>query len=323
MTYTINYFYIFLLLLFSIFGCQNDTETITLNIVFDKAVEGEKYPPYLKDFVMPFSSTCEKDYLLKPINFVRSDIKKTQHESNAWYFQDFGDNTVEFSKGWLEFYFNDSIVDPYLSQKTGTRQTGVKKMIENQEFLYIFSEDSELENFQGKTIFSNAKDLHNVLKEDACKNTSGKITILVNPSEIMSLDGNQVSEDEDEDGDESKILTKNPCENVVSMNEATNLLNDLQNVINPENDIVLRRQKAEEVWNTYFSDQAYVATPKFKGDQNPEIWDPGEGEAYFVSRLAILESLTKLTVTRMEMSKTSGKISGIHIIECHDAVEIL
>ena len=108
-------------------SCNNERKELSVTLVFDKPLtSGTKYPPYFQEIVMPFTSNCKVDFLLKPINICRLDISNRVVETNAWYFKDMGDNTVEFSKGWLEQYFKDSLVNSYLIQpSTKTVSIGI------------------------------------------------------------------------------------------------------------------------------------------------------------------------------------------------------
>lgn len=302
---------------FLLMSCGSDVDEIKLNLVFDKELEGDKYPSYLKDLVMPFEGECELDYLLKPINFIRRDIKKSEKESNAWYFKDFGDNTVEFSKGWLEFYFKDSLVDPYLKQKTKNRNIKLSTYLKEDKSVYIFSEDAEIEVFEGYPIYTSAKDVHKAIKSGMCANKDGEVTILINPKEINSIEQPEEITEEVSETEESK----NPC-NQKTITTALDLKTDIKEIISLERDYSNRVALAKKVWSKYFSENAYVERHKYLGDQNQDIWDPGQGRDYFINRLAILESITDINIFRIEKSKSNSKISGIFIIECHDSTEL-
>ena len=82
--------------------------------VFDKPFDDpdSKYPDYFRQIANPFEVDCEdncKGLLPKPIKVARLDINRKEVETNAWFFQDIGENTVDFSKSWLDVYFQDSL----------------------------------------------------------------------------------------------------------------------------------------------------------------------------------------------------------------------
>ncbi|WP_298370317.1 hypothetical protein [uncultured Lutibacter sp.] len=114
----------------------------------------------------------------------------------------------------------------------------------------------------------------------------------------------------------------NPCsENTIA--SAFDLREDMLKIVNAQLSSSERNELAIKVWNKYFDESAYVATYISKTDNNPEIWNPGQGKQYFTHRIAILESITDINIFRVETSTQSGKISGIKIIECHNASEAI
>lgn len=170
-------------------SCGNERKEYSVTFVFDKPVSNSqeaKYPGYFKEIALPFSTECQFDFLPKPINISRLDISNKEVETNAWYFKDMGDNTIEFSKGWLEQYFKDS-TNTYLSQ-LGAKQVNIENWIENnKENLYIYSEEAEVSEFKGIPVYNKTKDLTEKIRSSACKNTSGKVVILINPSILASV----------------------------------------------------------------------------------------------------------------------------------------
>lgn len=84
-----------------LYSCSGKRAEYNLVFVLDGPVstdEKPKYPKYFTELANPFKSECNLDYLPKPISICRLDISNNDVETNAWYFESFGDNTVEFSK---------------------------------------------------------------------------------------------------------------------------------------------------------------------------------------------------------------------------------
>lgn len=179
-------------------SCSCDRKELGVTFVFDKPLEtANKYPSYFKEIALPFSSECDEgciDFLPKPISVSRLDISKKEIKTNAWYFEAMGDNTVDFSTLWLGTYFTDSIPPTYLSEPQGNKiqlESFVKK---NKTNTYIYSEESGLEEFEGRKIYNNTKSLQEAIMADACKNTSNKIYVLINPT----MKGEEITPPDDE-----------------------------------------------------------------------------------------------------------------------------
>lgn len=308
-----------LIIVLGTIACEAPRKNVALTLVLDEAIEEDKYPQYVKDMVMPFhKAECEMDFLLKPISFVRADIKRTEVESNAWHFENIGDNTVEFSSGWLQQYFTDSLTTPYLKQPKGGKELKLESYLKSKDNLVVlYSEESELDEYEGVPVLHTSKEVHSKITETACDNPSKKVVVLVNPRELEMMNPGPPKKTGGE-----PVLTENPC-GMETLADALELKSRIQAIIEVNQNDEQRLNKAEAVWREFFDDKAYVACYKSKGDNNPDVYNPGEGIHYFTSRLAVLESIHDVAIFRLETSKKSGKISGMHIAECHDAKELL
>jgi len=122
-------------------------------------------------------------------------------------------------------------------------------------------------------------------------------------------------------GTDRETVSIGPCKNP-SLVELMPLRDELLQVIDTSSSMSERAVLAEQIWNKYFDSDAYVANYQHKDDKNPEVWEPGEGREYFISRIAILKSITDITIFRAEYSKLDHKITGIKLIECHNASEL-
>jgi len=167
-------------------SCGAERHELGITFVYDKPL-GENqsgYPNYFKEIALPFNASCteeSKDFLPKPINVIRLDINKTEIETNAWYFESIGDNTIDFSTTWLEVYFKDSLPPAYLFEES-KGIVSIESFIEkNKENTFIYSEESDLEEYEGVKVFSSTKKIAEEIKGKACKNTEGKVYVLVNP----------------------------------------------------------------------------------------------------------------------------------------------
>lgn len=302
-------------------ACKEPKQLKT-TFVFDKALTFDKYPSYMEDMVMPFFiSECESadEVLLKPIHITRSDIKRSSKEINAWYFESMGELSVDFSKDWLRYYFKDSLADPYLRQKTKNQPLKLESYLKEGKTTFIYHESADQEEYNGHTIYADGESLNKAIQAVACDVEVTEVFVLVNPS---ILDQSNVMIEVDEDVvDLTSIINKNPC-NQPTVNGALDINDAIAEIINTNKTLTERLNEAEDVWEKYCHPNAYVALFKNKDDESIDVWDPGSGKNYFTNRLAILESIVSTSIFRIELAN-DGKISGIHIIECQNANELL
>jgi len=308
-----------LIISFFLTCCTDPAKPIPITFVFEEALTDEKYPDYFKEITTPFSATnCDEDYLLKPISVTRLDIKRAPVEINAWYFEQMGDNTVEFSKNWLSQYYKDSLVNKHLKlpAKRAVNTNSLDKYLNKESALtLIFSEESDNDIYKEHKIFVSAKEITKHIRTNICNTKYNEVVVLVNPSKLKSkgtiFKENVVKSEE----------FANPC-NEISTSKAIDLNNDIKKIISNNKTMVERLNFAEKVWDKYCHPNAYVALYKNKNKQSVDVWDPGSGKNYFTNRLAVLESILSTAIFRVEMSK-DGKITGIHIIECQNVNELL
>ncbi len=195
-----------LLIIFLIISCGKEKTEISTVLVFDKPLNTDHYPGYFTELTKAFESDkCDKYFLHKYIYVSRIDIDKKNYKTNAWYFEKVGDNTVEFSNNWLGTFFKDSLVPKILNAKKGRdiEKEQLKKYIKKKikkNNIYIYSENSDEEKFNEIPVFSDPKQLHKQIEEDACKLNGKGVIILVNPSAISGDE-----ETGDDENDESDI----------------------------------------------------------------------------------------------------------------------
>lgn len=308
--------------LFLLISCGDDAKPIPITFVFDKALSEGNYPDYFKEIIMPFSTNkCEPtDYLLKPINVTRLDIKKASVETNAWYFEKMGDNTIEFSKNWLSQYFKDSLINRHLTlpAKKVVSKKAIDTYLSKENILtFIFSEDSDEEVYNENKIYTNGKEISLAIKEKICEKEYAEIVIIVNPSKLKS---SQPILD-----DVPKIvktpITKNLC-NQKTTSKALALKDDLLRIVNTGKSYSERDKIAKEVWAKYFDDNASVKMYLNLNDKYPDEWESGDGKNYLVDRLAYKNSIIDVNITRVEFHRDTNKITHITTVECHNSSEI-
>lgn len=113
-----------------------------------------------------------------------------------------------------------------------------------------------------------------------------------------------------------------PCKNNTTAN-AIDLKEDIENqILNTTKSYNLRLSNAEKIWKTYFDENAYVALYSSPKESTNNVWDPGSGLNYFTDRLALLESIVGVSIFKVEYAN-NGKVSGLHIVECHNSSELI
>jgi hypothetical protein len=301
-------------------SCGNDAKPIPITFIFDNALPEGKYPNYFKEITTPFKAElCDAEYLLKPISVARIDIKKVALETNAWYFEQMGDNTVEFSKNWLTQFYKDSLVAKHLTlpSKRIVNDNAIDSYLNKKDVLtLLFSEESDSETYKDSQVFSSAKEITSEIKDNLCNVKYKEIIVIVNPSVLKSLQPSPISPTDKSDS------IKNPC-NQQTVSNALDLKLDIQNqILNYNESFTTRLSNAEKIWLKYFHKNAYVALYENANESSNNVWDPGSGKNYFTNRLALLESIVSVSIFRIEFAQ-NGKISGLHIIECQNASELL
>jgi hypothetical protein len=117
-----------------------------------------------------------------------------------------------------------------------------------------------------------------------------------------------------------------PCQ-AKNNSSADELKKSLLEVIDVTKGLKERNILAKEVWNKYFTTDAYVNRFTVHPSKSPQYYgfngvkgDIG-GEYYFTEVLATRNSIKDLNITRVEYSIKEiekGKLTGIHIVECHN-----
>lgn len=324
--------YLLLTVIFlTLFGCGGSAKPIPITLVFDTPQEKGHYPDYFKEIVMPFSAECE-DYILKPINVTRLDIKNAPVETNAWYFEQMGDNTVEFSTTWLNQYYKDSLMPKHLSisAKKTVSDKAIDKYLKKSDVLtIIYSEDAEEETYNDHTIYTSAKDINKKIQESVCGDKYKEVVVLVNPKKLRTIalppppipEGKKTGKMGSKEEAIGGKTVGNPCQKS-TIPQALELKEDLLKIIDTKRSYTERDKLAKQVWRKYFDKMASVYMYSRPNQIHAKFWESGDGINYLVDRLAYKNSITNLNITRAEFHRETNKISSITIVECHNASEI-
>ena len=89
--------------------------------------------------------------------------------------------------------------------------------------------------------------------------------------------------------------------------------NELQRLVDTKTQ--KRHQLAKVIWDKYFDPQAFVFRLKAPGDKSPDYFPRGDGFDYLNVRLATSDAIIDVCIYKIEISKETGKVSGLHTIE--------
>ncbi len=290
---------LFIALVF-LLSCSDDRKEISITLVFNQSINGSKYPPYFKDITAPFTSKCNVDFLLKPISVMRLDISNKTVETNAWYFKDVAENTVDFSKGWLEQYFKDSTINSYLTLPSSKTNSIDDWILNNKDSLLIYSEESNNKSYQGHPVFNNAKELNQKIQEIACLNPLAKIFVLIStqnepPPQVTT----------------HNIPPPNNC-------DIKGLQDDINGIINTKSSMSDRQKKAEDILKKYFAKQFDVKL--IVKDRNGNEMDAPtfekQGNVCINDRFTTRDDIKRIDVVANSLNiGTDCKIASINLIE--------
>lgn len=233
--------------------CSACTEPkdVSIVFVFDKPLSNIEsgYPEYFTEIAQPYEVDCEdgkKGVLPKPVKVARLDINKKEVETNAWFFQDVGENTVDFSKSWLDIYFQDSLPPSYLSEPTVSTANVDAFITKNKGNTFIYSELVDAGEYKGAKIFNETTEVLNEIKSKACNSDFTKAYVLINPKL-------NVSEVFDEPVDDEVEVT-NPM-----------LSDEINFIANRKGDQGSRLSKAKDIFPNYFEEGAKVVEVTSEG----------------------------------------------------------
>ncbi|MDP2692578.1 MAG: hypothetical protein Q8O88_02975 [bacterium] len=108
-----------------------------------------------------------------------------------------------------------------------------------------------------------------------------------------------------------------------TVTDGLNLKEDLMKIVDTKRSYKERDRLARETWKKYFDTMASVKYYIKANQKYPEgFFESGDGANYFIDRLAYMSSITDVNIIRIEYHKENHKVSGIVVVECHNASEI-
>jgi hypothetical protein len=311
-----------LLLNVSCDGGGESTNFYELKIVFNQKLNKSKIDKALPSnltFLLGFtkmedeSKECFGKYYTPRISFYRADLDKEER--------------IDFPIAEMPIMMESIITPDELDNNYDETRIKTPKLLTISTKGNTVVENDIDDNTYVLNIYKDSKESVGLLKakiEDALCGGASSIKIIIQDDKklgvpIVGVQGGQKPTKEGLDTKETRAV--GPCNNP-SLVELMSLRNELLQVIDTSSSMSERSVLAEQIWNKYFDSDAYVANYQHKDDKNPEVWEPGEGREYFISRIAILKSITDITIFRVEYSKDDHKITGIKLIECHNASEL-
>lgn len=309
-----NIIYIFTVLLItvSLTSCDGEssgdvqfyTLKIQLNGKLEKVKKDKPLPSNLLKLlnytkIMDESKPCFGRYYVPEISYYRADLDETINEDFPIH-EMVMNSKMLVTKGELESNYDTTLLKvPSLFVKETNETVTVESFDQENVFtLNIFSDKKE-----------NITDLKGKIDAALCDGAS-QITIIIDAKEQKTTTGGgTIPPGTDICGDFT----------IPAMRE---LRVELQKIIDTSRSLNERATLAEKTWNKYFDADAYVAKYVELDDKNPEVWNPGEGKSYFISRIALLKSIININIIRVEYSKENNRISGIKLVECHNSEQM-
>ena len=263
-----------ILIVFLITSCGNETKDISITLVLDKPVADAKYPSGFNVIATPFTSDCQFDFLPKPINILRLDISNQEKKTNAWHFENIGENTVDFSKTWLEFYFKDS-TENYLIAESKKIADVERFMKKNKDNVYIYCENCEVEEYGGIPIYTKSEEIADAIKFRACKEELKNVYIYYNPAILYNVvdtlpssgipkpDSPKSEEPEKPKNNSASYVppsTPSSSNCIDQIKPSTNELSELMALIANKSIDACRKTKLKSYLSNYFTSDAEIVT---------------------------------------------------------------
>lgn len=325
----------FILSIFTIItGCVSNSKGIPVDIQVisdDFSIEENLAKSSISNFITPKLLECSEPIKLQPqVTINRFSGKKAEElkiEFKKNFFQNLFEANIDEEKGrkLLEDY---EIPKEWKTNNYQNSKNEIITYLRNLDEDVILLADKEYDSIPNLTnpiIFKNAEEYKSLLAQLYCENENrpNKIVILYN---LKSFHDNKIEygteETEEETQSGGEEIKGDPCtQNTVT--DGLDLKEDLMQIVDTKRTYKERDQLARETWKKYFDSVASVTFYVKANQKYPEgFFESGDGANYFIDRLAYMSSITNLNITRIEYHKDTHKISGIVIVECHNASEI-
>jgi hypothetical protein len=319
-------FFISIILISTLSGCNDKQVNYKLVLVSNTLLSqnaDDPLPSVVREALSPFECEANDLVFVPELSVYRSDLKdedtyeievpvtpenKLRKKLGSYSYvdlkNDYEENLPSMKAG------------EFLSKKSTNIDPKVFKF--NKENTLFLSIDKNLKDFS---------ELKKKLDSTLClqdENFSKKVIIFLNNSTEI-FEGLLSPPETHIQGTTEPIippLTGNPCtQNTVT--DGLDLKEDLMQIVDTKRTYKERDRLARETWKKYFDSVASVTFYVKANQKYPEgFFESGDGANYFIDRLAYMSSITNLNITRIEYHKDTHKISGIVIVECHNASEI-
>ena len=316
-----NIIYIFavLLLITSCTSCNGDssgdvqfyTLKVQLNGNLKTIKKGKALPSKLLNLlkytkVEDESKPCFGKYYVPEISYYRTGLDEVVNEGFPIH-EMFMNSRMLVTKEELESNYDVNMLKaPNIFTKEINQDISIAPLNEENVFtLNIFRDKKE-----------NVATLKSKIDAALCDGAS-QITLIIDTKEQVETGTDKPTTTKG--SEDINAPTISPCK-TTTIPAGIELKQELVKIIDTKKSTSKRIRLANKIWNKYFDNDAYISKYLHEGDKNSEVWDPGEGKKYFTDRLAVLKSIYDINIIRIEYSKeNSTKITGIHIIECHNA----
>tara|TARA_R110001583_G_scaffold43654_1_gene138815 strand:- start:645 stop:1625 length:981 start_codon:yes stop_codon:yes gene_type:complete len=312
--------------LFILISCETEMKdyniTILLNTNLVERVE-DPIPSIIKELLEPKEDTNNRIVFIPKLSVLRDDLNgenkmdiQVPISMENTFRKKMGTYTYIDLKLDYEEFLPKMTSSEFLSKKGNLNKNTNNLKINSNDLIFIISTSNTNEPNYFPDVKSLKIKLDSILISEG-KNFNKNVYVKYEQDQKTTVIGIGITQKKS-----GSVSDQSPCEqNTIS--SALDLQDDILKIIDAKLSSSERNEFAIDVWNKYFDEKAYVALYTSQTDNNPEIWNPGQGKQYFTHRIAILESITNVNIFRVETSTQSGKISGIKLIECHNASEAL
>ncbi len=319
-------FIIGIILISTLFNCNDKQVNYKLVIVSNTFLSqnaDDPLPSVIREALSPFECETNDLVFVPELSVYRSDLKdeyayeievpltpenKLRKKLGSYSYvdlkNDYEENLPSMKAG------------EFLSKKPTNENSKVLKF--NKENTLVLSIDKNLKDFS---------ELKKKLDSTLClqdENFSKKVIIFLNNSTEI-FEGPLPTPETASEGTTEPIippLTGDPCAQT-TVADGLNLKEDLMQIVDTKHTYKERDRLARETWKKYFDPMASVTFYIKANQKNPEgFFESGDGANYFIDRLAYMSSITEVNIIRIEYHNDTHKISGIVVVECHNASEI-
>jgi len=308
-----------------VFGCGNEESNYEILVVADSKLsdnETDSMPLEIKTFINPSECQNSSTVYIPKLKVLRKDLSKDNiHEIEVPSTPDnklrkkLGSYTYVDLKNDLAEFLPNMEAGKFLTKDGDANAEEDIKYDPKNTMVFSLSESMDVSKVKAK------------IDSTACEVEKGFnkkiIVILNNQSEVTTINGSNANKSPKAKNDNRQSPIEDPCQQN-TVEGGFDLKEAISEIIDTTKKPSERDRIAKETWKKYFDKNAAITMYLKPNQTSPEgFWESGEGSIYFVDRLAFMSSIIEVNITRIEYHRDTKKISGITVVECHNANQAL